>query len=305
VSERGIQAFYDGFFAALETAGIPVVILGGQAMLRYHLAETTKDADLFVRPAGFRSFLELLAVTRYEDTAPVYRVAMSAPLAEPWAGAGWSSHFEFPIDRGPRPRIDVLARPPRIDPGALPRSGLAPLFLLAETKKTRREAKDWGQVATLGHFLLDTGDVRGLLLLQDADELQERLAELHPSDELIAQRPALRLALARSDQLGAAIETERRFWRFFDACRLERFEQARRPYTLAVRAREEALPLDLLGQHDALCAIARELLIEDPVAEPGIESLVDEARRRALLGYPGEFESYLPPKAIVVQPWKK
>ncbi len=304
VSERGIQNFYDGFFGALSSAGIPVVILGGQALLRLRLAETTKDADLFVRPTSFRPFLEALAATRYDGVAPVYRSAVSAPLVDPWASAGWSSHFEFPVASGPRPRIDVLARPPRIDREALPLEGVAPLFLLAETKKTRREAKDWGQVATLGHFLLDAGDARGLLLLQDAEELLERLTEI-PSDEgLIAQRPALRLALANSDRLGAALEAERRFWRFFDAGRLSLFDQARRPYSLAVKAREADLPSELLGQHEALCRIAGEHLARDPLAEFGIETIIAEARQRALLGYPVEFAAFLPPASVVAQPWK-
>jgi hypothetical protein len=303
MSERGIQAFYDSFFADLEAAGVPVVILGGQAMLRHHLAETTKDADLFVRPESFGPFLERLAATRYEDTLPVYRAAVSAPLAEPWATSGWSAHFEFPIERGPRPRIDVLARPPRIDPAALPRSGVAPLLLLAETKKTRRESKDWGQVATLGHFLLDSGDSRGLLLLQDEEELLERLAEVHPDDALMAQRPALRLAAARSDQLGAALETERRFWRFFDSGRLALFEAARRPYSLAVQASEAELPGELIPQHLALCRIAERHLAKDPLGAHGIDAVIAEARRRALLGYPAEFGSYLPPVADVARPW--
>ena len=58
MSAHGIQAFYDGFFAVLAAAEIPGVILGGQAMLRYRLAETTKAADLFVRSNSFRLFLE-------------------------------------------------------------------------------------------------------------------------------------------------------------------------------------------------------------------------------------------------------
>lgn len=47
VTEEGIQAFYERFLATLDAAGVPVVILGGQAMLRHRLAETTKDADLY------------------------------------------------------------------------------------------------------------------------------------------------------------------------------------------------------------------------------------------------------------------
>lgn len=305
MSEGSIQAFYDDFMAALELAGIPVVVLGGQAMLRHRLAETTKDADLFVRPASFQPFLERLAQTRYREISPVYRSAVSAPLADPWASAGWSVHFEFPVEQGPRPRIDILARPPRVDPHALPRSGVAPLFLLAETKKTRREAKDWGQVATLGHFLLDSGDPRGLLLLQEAEELQERLSEIRPDDTLVALRPALRLALAHSDRLGAALETERRFWRFFDAGRLALFEEARRPYSLAVKSRETTFPTDLLGQHGALCELAEKFLTRDPLDKHGIELLVEESRQRALLGYPPDFDEFLPPISVVLQPWKK
>ncbi len=278
--------------------------LGWQALLRHRLAETTKDADMFVRPDDFRAFLELLGETRYEGTLPAYRAAVSAPLAEPWASAGWIAHFEFPVTHGPRPRIYVLARPPRIARDALPREGVAPLFLLAETKKTRREAKDWGQVSTLGHFLLDAGDARGLLLLQDAEELLERLSILQPDAELLAQRPALRLAVARSDQLGPALETERRFWRCFDAERLAIYDRARRPYTHAVQACATVLPRDLLRQHETLCRLAEAHLLGDPLGAPGIDGLIAEARRRALLGYPSEFGTFLPAESVVAQPWK-
>ena len=75
-------------------------------------------------------------------------------------------------------------------------------------------------MATLGHFLLDAGEARGQLPLQDAEELMERLMDVHPDAALIVQRLALRLAEAHSDKLGAALETARRFWRFFDAGRL-------------------------------------------------------------------------------------
>jgi hypothetical protein len=303
VSECGIQEFYEQFFATLESAGVPVVILGGQAMLRYRLAETTKDADLFLRPSHFSGFMTELARCRHRETAPVYRKVISAPLAEPWATAGWSTHFEIPVVPGPRPRLDILARPPRIDPGMLPTRGVAPLFLLAETKKTRREAKDWGQVATLGHFLLDAGDTRGLLLLQDGEELRERLKEYPPDERLIAARPNLRLAWEDSERLGAALETERRFWRMFDAGRWTIFEKASRPYMQAMKSREKEWPATLLEQHEFLCRLARELLPENPLADTGIEALVDQARQQCLLGYPAEFELYLPPKAVVLQPW--
>ena len=103
--------------------------------------------------------------------------------------------------------------------GVAPRGCRAPVPI-GRDEKTRRDAKDWGQVATLGHFLLDAGEARGLLPLQDAEELMERLVDVHPDAALIVQRPALRLAEAHSDQPGAALETERRFWRFFDAGRL-------------------------------------------------------------------------------------
>jgi hypothetical protein len=225
-------------------------------------------------------------------------------LTAPWASAGWGAHFEFPIEHGPRPRLDILARPPRIDPDDLPRSGVAPLFLLAETKKTRREAKDWGQVATLGHLLLDAGDSRGLLLIQNGEELLERLRDFSPDDQLIARRPNLRLAWQNSDRLGAALETEQRFWRFFDAGRWSVFTHASRDYVQAVRREEKDWPSALVDQHERLCRIAASHLPKDPLGEHGVEALVDEAGRRALLGYPPEFAEFLPPRSVVLQPWK-
>ena len=304
VTEAGIQVFYERLLATLEAAGVPVVILGGQAMLRHRLAETTKDADLFVRADHFAPFLQVLAESRYLGVAPVYRTVVSAPLARPWANGGWGAHFEYPVERGPRPRLDILARPPRIDPEELPRHGVAPLFLLAETKKTRREAKDWGQVATLGHLLLDAGDSRGLLLIQNGEELIERLRELPPDEQLIERRPNLRLAWQVSDRLGAALETEQRFWRHFDAVRWSVFTQASRDYALAVRRQEQDRPSDLFGQHEWLVRIAADRLPGDPLGEHGIDALFDEASRRALLGYPLEFAEFLPPRSVVLQPWK-
>lgn len=301
----GIQAFYDSLLATLEAAGVPVVILGGQAMLRHRIAETTKDADLFVRADHFAPFLQVLADSRYEGAAPIYRTTVSAPLATPWATGGWGAHFEYPVGTGPRPRLDILARPPRIDPADLPRDGVAPLFLLAETKKTRREAKDWGQVATLGHLLLDDGDSRGLLLLQNGEELLERLPDFPRDEQLAARRPNLRLAWQNSDRLGAALETEQRFWRHFDAARWQVFAQASRAYAQAVRRHEPDQPANLLDQHGWLCRIAGDHLPGDPLGPSGIEALFDEASRRALLGYPPEFAEFLPPRSFVLQPWKQ
>lgn len=274
-------------------------------MLRHRIAETTKDADLFVRADHFAPFLQVLAESRYEGVAPIYRTAVSAPLATPWADGGWGAHFEYPVGLGPRPRLDILARPPRIDPADLPRHGVAPLFLLAETKKTRREAKDWGQVATLGHLLLDAGDSRGLLLIQNGEELIERLREFPRDEQLIARRPNLRLAWQDSDRLGAALETEQRFWRRFDAARWNVFAQASHAFAHAVRRQEQDRPAALLGQHEWLCRIATEHLPGDPLGPDGVEALFEEASRRALLGYPPEFAEFLPPRSVVLQPWKQ
>lgn len=305
MTAAGIQAFYERLLATLEAAGVPVVILGGQAMLRHRIAETTKDADLFIRADDFAPFLQVLAESRYEGVAPVYRTAVSAPLAKPWASGGWGAHFEYPVESGPRPRLDILARPPRIDPADLPRQGVAPLFLLAETKKTRREAKDWGQVATLGHLLLDAGDSRGLLLIQNGEELLERLPDFPCDEQLAARRPNLRLAWQGSDRLGAALETEQRFWRQFDAARWTVFAEASRDYAQAVRRQEPDRPAALLAQHAWLCRMAADHLPGDPLGQAGVDALFDEASRRTLLGYPPEFAEFLPPRSVVLQPWKK
>jgi hypothetical protein len=305
MTAAGIQAFYERLLATLQASGVPVVILGGQAMLRHRIAETTKDADLFVRADDFAPFLQVLAKSRYEEVAPVYRTAVSAPLAQPWASGGWGAHFEYPVESGPRPRLDILARPPRIDPAELPRHGVAPLFLLAETKKTRREAKDWGQVATLGHLLLDAGDSRGLLLIQNGEELIERLPDFPCDEQLAARRPNLRLAWQGSDRLGAALETEQRFWRQFDAARWTVFAEASRDYAQAVRRQEPDRPTDLLAQHAWLCRIAADYLPGDPLGPAGVDALYEEASRRTLLGYPPEFAEFLPPRSVVLQPWKK
>lgn len=300
MSEEGIQAFYERLLAELESAGVGVVLLGGQALLRYRIAEATKDADIFVRPPDFAAFIQILARIEFGGSRAQYRVPISAPLAEPWASGGWGAHFEFAGPRAARPRIDVLPSPPRIDHRALPRQGLAPLFLLAETKKTRRGSKDWGQVATLGHFLLDGGDPRGLLLLQDPDELLERLPQFSVSKEMLALRPNLVLALEGSSDLGAALETEQRFWRMLDARRWTLFENAAGEYMKAVRHVRTELEVELLEQHKKLLTLAQRHLPPDPLALHGFDRLVDEARTATLQGYPAAFARYLPPRRALV-----
>ncbi|MGH7945386.1 MAG: hypothetical protein ACREF9_10285 [Opitutaceae bacterium] len=71
----------------------------------------------------------------------------------------------------------------------------------------------------------------------------------------------------------------------------------------ALRTREYEWPATLLEQHEFLCRLAREHLPENPLADHGIATLVEEARQQALTGYPREFEAYLPPKSVVLQPW--
>ena len=141
-------------------------------------------------------------------------------------------------------------------------------------------------------------------LLQNGEELLERLRDFPSDDKLIARRPNLRLAWKNSDQLGAALETEQRFWRFFDAGRWSVFTHASRAFDQAVRREEKDWPTALAEQHERLCGIATDHLPKDPLGEHGIEALVDEASRRALLGYPPEFVAFIPPRAIVLQPWK-
>ena len=54
----------------------------------------------------------------------------------------------------------------------------------------------------------------------------------------------VRRGLITNDQLGAALEAERRFWRAFDARRWDLYEKALRPYALVVR--QASLPDGLL-----------------------------------------------------------
>jgi hypothetical protein len=73
---------------------------------------------------------------------------------------------------------------------------LASRRIVAAMKRTNR-GKDWPFVTALGIRMLDAGLPEGWLHLYDAGVIRDQLSRCTPPEEIVARRPALRLALAR------------------------------------------------------------------------------------------------------------
>jgi hypothetical protein len=148
-------------------------------------------------------------------------------------------------------------------------------------KRTARE-KDWPFINDLGVLLLEHGDPRGWLHLFDADLIQKLRLESPIPAEIIAMRPALRLAAGDRSQLFAALSAERIFWQRTSEARLKYYEKHLRPYLSAVRRAEAGKQLTLLGQHEIRLACAQEHLPLRPLGEAEFTEMIAEARQLTL-----------------------
>jgi hypothetical protein len=111
--------------------------------------------------------------------------------------------------------VDIFGKPPRVqrwetDPDD---SDIASRHIVGQMKKTDRD-KDWPVVFSLGRQMLEQGDWRGILHLQDAGALVEAWSRVprEEHDKLTRQRPLLALIEREPQRLRRTIAIERTVW---------------------------------------------------------------------------------------------
>ena len=275
-----IIEFYLDLVRRAQERGIRCAITSGMACVAFEIAESTKDCDLLCDPEMADKFLALLAESPLGDSPCQYRGNISPPLDGRWLKGGWTSHFEWP---GTEAFLDVFGIAPRARSSWLDemKPPYAHPHVVADMKRTARE-KDWPFINDLGVLLLEHGDLRGWLHLFDADLIQKLRLESPIPAEIIAMRPALRLANGDRNQLFAALSAERIFWQRTSEARLKYYEKHLRPYLSAVRRAEAGKQLTLLGQHEIRLACAHEHLPLRPLGEAEFTEMVAEARQLTL-----------------------
>ncbi|MEQ2009704.1 MAG: hypothetical protein ABMA26_23210 [Limisphaerales bacterium] len=296
MDDTELHQFYLDLVGRLRESGVLCAITSGLACVHYRIAETTKDCDLLCHPEGFAKLLDVLATIEVSGYPCDYRGNLSPPLDARWHAGGWTSHFTW--GRGPGAvTLDVFGRALR---GSVPwENELAGLFanqhIVAEMKRTDRD-KDWPFITSLGVQLLHAGDPRGWLHLYEEDTVRTMLGEYPCPADMVARRPALNFAVSQDARLRGALLVERLFWEHLDALRIRLLQAALRPYNTAVRrALREASP-SLRESHAIRLNCAEQTLAVNPLVDYGVERLLEDARRDAVVGsgFPPEALKWLP-----------
>lgn len=259
------QNIYFQLTREFNARGLITLLASGQAVVYYKLAIMSKDGDWILREseAACCHVLEVL-----EHHGARYRAG--APLDIRWLAGGWSSHLEFTDSSRRRIRCDFFSRPPRVTPERLrhfftaaePSDELPVVDLesLISMKQTQR-AKDYPIIGELSRRLPPEQELE---LTTDPD----RVLELAGHYGRESQRPAVRAALDGQSRLAVvlALAEEADQLQQRDRVRLQRYEQASRPYLVAVSQLPRS-ELALPGGHDELVRLAEELLPENPMAQ--------------------------------------
>lgn len=207
--------FIDWFRCHLHAAQIEFALTSGQACVYYGIQQTTKDSDWIIRPADLSKLCELFRKLESENCRIEYRQFCGAPLVAEYLATGWTSHVSLYDIAGQEHHLDFFGKPPRVL--SLERDSENPDFAnrvtVAQMKKTDRE-KDWPIVFTLGQQAISAGDIRGVLYGLDAEWLISAWETVSPKDrnELIAQRPILRLVDQHPNRLKRSLLIEKYLW---------------------------------------------------------------------------------------------
>ena len=273
-----LEKFFCDLVTQAQGRGIPCAITGDMACVHYKVGPTTKDCDVLCNVEKSDDFRELIAETELRGLLPNYRGNISPPLDARWMGGGWTSHFTWKT--APEETcLDIFGIAPRGSSAWEEEVyGLyASRHTVAEMKRTNRE-KDWPYINALGIKLLKANDSRGYLHLYDADALTMVVASNPPPTWMLETRPTLRLALTGDERLGDAIHAETVFWHRLDACRIQLYERALRPYVSAVRKTIAHRAMPLAESHEIRMECANRVLIASPIAAHGFAQLVADAR---------------------------
>jgi len=203
--------------AELRRAGIRFLLTSGQACVFYGIQQTTKDSDWIVALDDIEKLRGLLAGwDRAGACRAEYRSICGAPLDRTYLGYGWTSHLTVVEQAtGTEHHVDIFGKPPRVEQWETDRENgeIASRHVVGQMKKTDRD-KDWPIVFSLGRQMLERGDWRGVLHLQDAGALVDVWPHVPHRErrELIRQRPLLAMIETSPDRLRRAIAIERTVW---------------------------------------------------------------------------------------------
>ena len=281
ISYAELEIFFRDLVNRAQLAGIPCAITSGRACVHFGVAATTKDCDVLCLPEKSNAFRALIAATSLRGLPPQYRGNISPPLDTHWMRGGWTSHFTWKT-KPEETCLDVFGIAPR---GSTPwedelRGLYASRHTVAEMKLTNRE-KDWPYITALGIKLLAMDDPRGLLHIYDPAVLIQSVRKYPPASWMLEARPSLRLAIKADPLLEGALHAETVFWHKLDACRIQLYERALRPYVSAVRKAQARRTLTLAESHEIRIACAWESLAPSPIASYGFAQLVTDARESA------------------------
>ncbi len=264
-----LERFFCDLVAKAQGRGIPCAITNNMACVYYGVAPTTKNCDVLCSVEKSDDFRELIAETELRGLLPNYRGNISPPLDARWMRGGWTSHFTWKTTPE-ETCLDIFGIAPRGSSAWQNEIyGLyASRHTVAEMKRTNRE-KDWPYINALGIKLLKANDPRGCLHLYDADALSKAVAAFPPPAWMLDARPTLRLALASDESLADAIHAETVFWHRLDACRIQLYERALRPYVSAVRKIIARRPMTVTASHEIRMDCADRLLLPSPIVTHG------------------------------------
>lgn len=244
-------ASLSGVLRSLQEAGIPFVVMGGQAVGAYGASEGSRDLDIcLTAPAA-----SVERLSQWLEQADA-KLRYLPPLSREVLDRGHTVHYDVPFGGSSVVRLDVCTRPARIaDPAMLPsraipytlsdgtRIQVMGLSDLIQTKKTQR-LKDWGAIemllaASIATTASPDEDLVKVWLTELRDpELLRTIASARPTlaGEVAVQRAALAALMVGDEQgmsralqqeLADGIEADRRYQRIFTS-ELELMRQSMR-----------------------------------------------------------------------------
>lgn len=288
----------------LDAKRIRFALTSGQACVYYGIQQTTKDSDWIVEPEDLELLVGLLnSASEDEGWRVSYHSICGAPLVSNYLAHGWTSHLTI-HDGYAEQRLDFFGKAPRVycvetNPD-LP--GIASRHTVALMKKTDRD-KDWPMVYVCGMQMLDRGDYRGLLHVQDAEILIAAWPSIpRPVQvELARTRPLLNLIDTDRAKLRRAIALERLAWSTVNRVRYTKFQHEWKEFFRRWR-REPGMHWPIVApfadQHAKLVAACQHYQLPQIILNESLRSKAWEQARKdsaeIMAATDAEFESFVP-----------
>lgn len=303
--------FVTWLMGEMRSAGIRFALTSGQACVHYGIQQTTKDSDWIVHVEDVGKLRSLLMSWDQGAACSVsYRSICGAPLDRDYLGHGWTSHLTVVDGATVEHHVDVFGKPPRVervetDSG---QTEVASRHVVAQMKKTDRD-KDWPIVFGLGRQMLEGGDWRGVLHLQDVEPLVRAWPDVAEElrGDLIARRPLLALVEKSPQRLRRAIAIERAVWVAVNHARYTCYQRAWKEFFRRWRAEAGMrwpLAAPFSRQHEILeAACVEHRLPHNPFDERDRRAAYAQALTETaeiMAATPAELEAITPPLEVLL-----